>query len=477
MINNTAVHLGRPAPRLRQIAFLMMGLMATWCAQAHVQISIDPFGDAEAHGVDVLDLPTITVAILGSEHLNPRAVSHRNLRLGSRDGIGARPKYRGKKLVDVNHDGFDDRLLVFRTANTSLRKGVHTVGVLRGNLVDGEEFKALDSVVGSDPVDSCLDIDNGLGIIGVQCSFIKSLAPLDLVSLIGDINAELAETTNLKIDDSTIVAVEAWGGKGHKGNKEECTYDNDASPGDGGARGYSKTAQTVADLYDLSANSESLYLYAGEDGPDNQAGGSSSILIGQDLTASSSQTPAEANVVVIAAAGGGGGKGHCSNDTAYGGYHGGNGATAQASTGGADSAAGDDAAQNHAGGGGNSDQGGKGGSGGDDGDDGKDGVGGFGSKGLAGFNGSSLTTGDWSEGEGGEGGNGESGGGGGGGFGGGGGGGGNKDHKGGGGGGGGWATQATVAASQFDSGIVLGPSFDPGIPQVTITFQVVDLSD
>lgn len=448
----------------------LLGLLATsGTASADVAMQLDPFDEAGSAGVDILDLGRVTVVIFGSDHLNPKDVEKETLRLGSRDSMRAQPKSFPQRLQDVDGDGFKDRLAVFDLSETGLQADRHIDAVLTGSLRDGTAFVAYDSVVtDSDPFSSCLGVLADFALIGMRCSYSTSLIALDLPALVTEINDELSPD-NLKVDDSTFVVVEAWGGAGHDGRPETCSIassQNHAKGGDGGSGGYAGTAITVSHLKALLDRGTDLYLLVGENGPGDQHGGSSSLVTGELNVLVSPVV----SVLVIAGGGGGGGKGSCieGNVVTAAGYHGGAGAVAPISTYGNVSVAGADGATAHKGQGGNQDGLGSGG---------PATAGGSGSRGAAGTDGiggnGSLDWAVWTEsffneatfydgvtGKGGEGGKDEHAGGGGGGFGGGGGGR-AEDNKGGGGGGGGWArqSQTNIVLVPFVNVLVLGSSY------------------
>ena len=67
---------------------------------------------------------------------------------------------------------------------------------------------------------------------------------------------------------------------------------------------------TLNEVLDISQNQADLYIYVGQDGPEHQAGGSSSVVIGKDVSGVSNiLDPVSENVLCIGAGGGGGGKG------------------------------------------------------------------------------------------------------------------------------------------------------------------------
>jgi hypothetical protein len=464
----------------------ILALVAT-SANAHVEMLVDPFGEAQAAGITILELDRVTVAILGSDHVNPREVNKETLRLGSRNAIGTAPKSFPQNLQNVNGDGFPDRLAVFEMAKTGLRKG-DLDAVLTGNLADGTQFVAYGSVVrSSDPISYCTAVENsqnGIGIAGVRCtyttSYYNTATSLNWPNLIVDINSLLeSQGSTDTVGPTTPVIIEAWGGAGHKGETQDNCTESEKG-GAGGARGYGRTVQTVQDITDLLVNGTNMYVYVAEDGPEYQDGGAGSVVIGKIITdvSSDTSTPHDARVLVIAGGGGGGGKGRCDGDQANAGHAGGGGGDAIATTAAAGNAAGDDGTDSDKGHGGNQDGNGTGGmvgTGNNHGDSGTNGIGGFGSpKGSAGWTGSTLA--NWSDGMGGEGGNTGAAGGGGGGYGGGGGAR-SGDTNGGGGGAGSWARKEAIHESELDDDLILGKSYDPGLGTVVFTFQLLPLSE
>ena len=490
---------GKKCSRALGIAAVLACWLASaggvWASSA-IKMKVDPYDRAGARGVTIFDLRYVTVALYGSDGFDVRTINLDTLRLGTRDTVGARPlrHFRGERghhagfgfsrearIEDVNKDGFRDMLLTFRMADIGLRAGEHVRVALQATLRNGIQIRAFDGVVrSSDPIDSCGLVESGGLVVGYRCQFTSSFEPIDWPSFLNQVNSALAGTTTYQITDQTPIVVEGWGGAGDDGASEFCTADNNAKGGGGGAAGYARTVLTVGDLETQLGSDGDLYVEVGESSTETQGGGSSTVVVGQAVTAISSANvtaPANQAVFVIAGGGGGGGKGTCVNGiTAEGGYHGGKGAGASANTSAAASAAGGDAESSHEGKGGNPSGSGAGGSGDKDGKDGTSGIGGFGSDAQTLWNGSSVTAANWTNGTGGEGGQGK-GGGGGGGFGGGGGGGGTQDHKGGGGGGGSWARQSTIADSQIDdSNIFVGPDGETA-PTAALTFQLIPLNN
>jgi len=450
---------------------LALSLMVfSGAALAHVDIIIDPSGAAERKGISVFELRRVKVAILGSDHVDAGKISTSTLRLGNVDAEGAPANRVRVDLKDVDRDGHDDLLAWFRMRDTGLVEGEDAYAIIRGGFRAGGRFRATD-VLASD-TDACEPVVDGVNTVGLRCTYAASVTPIDFITLVSDLNAERSSGS---IDADSAVVLEAWGGLGHEGKDE----DVDCHPGDGGDRGYARSLQTVAGIEALASNETDFYVYVAEDGSGNQHSGSASVVVGKAITfiASNDVTVPDAErVFAVAGGGGGGGKDSdtgCPFNPCVSGRSGGDGAVAIATTASDSSTAGEDGSNDHKGHGGNSDGEGAGGAKNSNGDAGTDGVGGFGSQGLAGWAGSSLTSDDWGHGQGGEGGSGEKAGGGGGGFGGGGGGDGGGQHKGGGGGGGSWARQSLVGDGDLPSdNLVLGSSYDPGTPVVTLTFEL-----
>jgi hypothetical protein len=161
--------------------------------------------------------------------------------LGTRDSVGARA--RDSKRMDVNEDGIEDLLLKFKISETGLTEAEDNTVVLTGGFVGGSEvFKSYDTIanVGS-PIDQCYTVA-GANATGIRCEFTESLVPLDLKSLVSEINQAIADEGVTITDDSAVV-VEAYGGKGHDGNSLRGRVNVDA--GLGGARGYASTLLTL----------------------------------------------------------------------------------------------------------------------------------------------------------------------------------------------------------------------------------------
>ena len=54
--------------------FIITLLIGVGIARAHVEIVLDPFDEAKSQGLDVTDLDSVWVAILGSDHLDVRTI-------------------------------------------------------------------------------------------------------------------------------------------------------------------------------------------------------------------------------------------------------------------------------------------------------------------------------------------------------------------------------------------------------------------
>ncbi len=267
----------------------------------------------------------------------------------------------------------------------------------------------------------------------------------------------------------SIMWIQAWGGRGGRGQGVGEEGVGTASGGDHGPSGFAQTVTTVSD-YQKKFGTTSIHVYlGGQDTSGHNAGkgGAATIVSTADLT---TQTPAMGNLVLIA--GGGGGGGHA--QSTVNGKKGGAGGVAIATT--STNAAGCGESGGSSGNSGGHGKGGCNGAGGDGGGsnsshNGHDGIGGYGGSVHAG--GSQTTPQGWTNetptkvgdnGGGGNGGNGNGGvgGGGGGGFGGGGGGngGGTGESGGGGGGGGSFAVRSTLSDSRAPTSQPDPPSND-----------------
>lgn len=106
-------------------------------ARAHVEIMLDPFDEAGSQGLEVTELDSVWVAVLGSDHLDVRTIKRKTVRLGSRNVDGALAQR--SRLEDVNEDGMDDLLLRFGIEETDLRDAEDNTVVLTGGFVGGSE--------------------------------------------------------------------------------------------------------------------------------------------------------------------------------------------------------------------------------------------------------------------------------------------------------------------------------------------------
>lgn len=450
-------------PRL--FAIVLIGVLSVGSTVvAHVTITLDPFEEARKQGLKVTDLHWVWVAIHGSNHVDVREIKRRTIRLGTRDTQGAKAKRR--KRWDVNRDGFQDLLVRFKVEDTGLRDAEDKVAVLIGSFKeDTEVFTAYNTFDKGSAGDSSCYAVSGTTKVGIRCEFTESVTPLNLTDLVATINASLSDGT---ISDESAVVVELFGGEGHQGNKS-----GTCKRGDGGDRGYASSLFRLDDLKTIASNGQDLYAYVGEEGPNYQDGGSSTVLLGQPIGAISNVfNPPGEKVIGIAGGGGGGGGANHQAGACKRGYNGGDGGVANGSLLEDVSVAGGDGATKRKGQGGNQDGNGTGGSGGHE--AGTGGIGGFGSRAEAQWAGSDVASLDWPHGRGGAGGGSieHGAGGGGGGFGGGSGGG-SGFHKGGGGGGGSWARQEAILSPEVGSQLVLGPAGDPGYPVALLTFEVL----
>jgi len=459
-------------------AVIVAIVMGVGSAGAHVEIMIDPFDEAKNQGLQITELDSVWVAILGSDHVDVRDIKKRTVRLGSRDSEGG--KVCGKRFGDVNEDGLEDLLLRFRIEETDLRDAEDNTAVLTGGFVGGREvFASYGTTSGTDSISSSCYTVEGESVTGLRCEFTESNIPLNLAELVEQLNEIIINTDTTISNDSTVI-IESYGGIGHDGKKV-----GTVKVGLGGAGGYATTVMALDDLYDIAENETDIYIYVGQDGPANQTGGSSSVVIAKNISGVSNVLdPSGEKVLCIAGGGGGGGKAtFISVVGRKRGYDGGAGGIAVGDLLGDVSAAGEDGAVKNKGRGGNQDGNGSGGErtgGTHSGKAGIDGIGGYGGIGhgdneeeMAIWNGSQAQSINWTDGQGGEGGKSADAGSGGGGFGGGGGGRGGE-HKGGGGGGGSWARQKTVASFGAVAELELGSSYDPGYAAAYLTFELVD---
>jgi hypothetical protein len=440
-----------------------------WIATAwgHVEIAVDPFDAASRPHERVVDLPVVTIAILGSEHFDPSTVRDESLLFGSWRGPQVGPIRVSKRTRDVDGDGLADRLAVFRMRDEAL-DGFRTgdrqslMGWLSGTIVaDGvvEPFRAGALLGASDDVCAvdCVNGTTSSGTAFLRCTWGPTIGssggPIQCATNLA--TAVFPEAVGGTITGDSRMVIEAAGGRGHAGANASCGVST-ASGGRGGAHGYSIHAATVSSVLALSFDDTTVYFTVGADGPSHQSGGESTIVAGQPFDDSQGDTdPTSADVFAIAAGGGGGGAGRSTdNGNCRGGKHGGDGAT----MGGYDESeaneCGDDGTGKSGtpgGHGGNQMAGGEqcGGGGGGGGSAG----GGGGTKGITGGGGPGVD-------QGGHGGDG---------FGGGGGAGRNDGHDLGGGGGGGWARASAFAPGDLAIG-------DDGSQQLVVTFEVLPSS-
>lgn len=458
--------------------------------------SIPPTIRAHKMTIAAVKHRTARVKLLGEKGFRVRRIAPWSLRLrtkGPNLSSGWRRHERFKLLGDVNDDGFADARATFRI---SLKKRVaaghshvEVIGILGARRHRGHHHRALRAaastssgtgawtsfsastplVVSDGVTDYCTVGSSGYY---VRCTFTLSFddykGGLDTDELVEDLNDDLSDAGyDYEITSSDSVQVELWGGAGAEGHDPSAC--KSGLGGSGGGRGYAQSAQSVAALEDLGDGN--LYVYVGQDGPDSQMGGSSSMLLGQSiLDVTDVQDPATETFLGIAGGGGGGGETDTSDhfpcqDSVgtcyYNGHSGGNGGVAIATSAASVAGAGQDGHD------------GKDGKGGSDStatadDGGQPGVGGFSvdyDTGTDnGWAGSSITLDDWSHGSGGD--SGKDGGGGGG-FGGGGHGNKDGDNYSGGGGGGSWALENSVAS---DSTYQVGQDgYDE--PGVILTFE------
>jgi hypothetical protein len=329
----------------------------------------------------------------------------------------------------------------------AIRQG-YTHATVTGVTNDGPNSTAFgateDLVTSTNPADYCAILHS----VAFRCTFTTSFADstaLSLPSLVSALNTLSGiNGDNVKISASTHVEVELWGGAGHDGDVSGKCASHGWSGGTGGDRGYAQSAQTVSSLEAI--NGGNVDVYAGQDGPDDQNGASSSMLLAKGIT-SVSNAFAPSSETFVGIAGGGGGGGLYNYDPngdlgvtwlCYNGHSGGDGGVAVATTAGSVAGAGSDAPNSTDGNGGSDTTSVTGANG-------QAGTGGFGGSGTGtgvGWTGSSLVLGFWGFGSGGPA---VSDGGGGGGYGGGGAGTEQPNHYSGGGGGGSWALQDSVS--------------------------------
>ena len=453
-------------------ALALCGLLSAGAAHANVLV-VDPF--AMAAGEPRAGLAELEVAVLGGEDFDVRDIVRQSLRIGVAAGPspGGAARLLEVRRRDVDDDGHRDLLarIDLPDALDDLPEGLANEVFAEFTLRDrgpGRDRTARfrqvrlgapleDTAALGDAASACKVVAIGIEW-PVRCTWTSGagVTPLDLASLVGDLNDGLLSGSGTQIPADAEVAIEATGGSGgiqgynDTPSCQGATYIATGVPGPGG---YAVTVQTLSSLSEL-------WIYPGSNGAtavDRFAAGSSSLVAEKDVTTVTMPLdPAGQGILVI---GGGGGSGGDWDDCGCNdGHDGGDGGVAHLSTSGDASAAGGSAGQSAVdGGGGNVDGGGAGGNGANDADAlaGQPGIGGFGGPqggAVAGWDGVPF----WAPGQGGPStsaaGTGQcegisaNRGAGGGGFGGGGGGGGAPgQHVGSGGGGGSWAKQAVVS--------------------------------
>lgn len=400
---------------------------------------------------------------------------------------------------DVNHDGYPDLVAVFRLSDRELRAlldgqvaQIEVHGIYRDGIFV-RTFTALGSVAeDGTPLSQCVDLNDQAGtLVGKRCIWTSAegsdFKPIDVNGLVEDLNQDLADS-GLEIASVSAVVVEAYGGVGEKGANHNTTGCS-STGGSGGPAGYAQVVMSVADLPD------GIYIYPGEAGNNDRAGGAGTVVSAVDLAglsasqlgSTSAQDIVNTGVMALAGGGGGGGNGHVSSGSCHHGGDGGGGGVAIASTSGIVAATGGDGTKGDPGSGGSCAGGGEGG--GNHGQAGSDGIGGPGGrsndsqgKGVGGgpyWNGWSTADSAiysntaWTYGAGGY--NGNPGGRGGGGCGGGGSANGSGDgHRGGGGGGGSVAIPPTIDPSLISGDLIKGQT--AGKSEIVLTFQVLPSS-
>ena len=108
--------------------------------------------------------------------------------MGSRDFDGAVAQR--SRLEDLNEHGMDDLFLRFGIEETGLPDTEDNTVVLTGGFVGGSDvFKSYDTISNDNtPLDQCYTVA-GANATGIRCEIAESLVPLDLASLVADINA------------------------------------------------------------------------------------------------------------------------------------------------------------------------------------------------------------------------------------------------------------------------------------------------
>lgn len=333
-----------------RLTALVMLVIGAGSAGAHVEMKLDPYDEAKNQGLRVTDFDFVQVAVFGLDHVDVRDIKKNTVRLGTRGDTGARA--RGSRHEDVNADGFPDLLLKFKVEETGLEFSEDKTAVLTGGFTGGRKiFSSYD--IFTDPgstISGCYTV-GGSDEAGIRCEYTVS-ATVNIVELVAAINAAIVSGDT--ITNNSAVVVESYGGKGHDGHELKGV---NKIPGKGGARGYASTIRTLDELLALAENATDLSLYVGEDGPTNQDGGSSSMVIGKPVTTVIHVlSPVSEKVLTIAAGGGGGGKvTEASIFKQRDGYDGGAGAIAVGDLLGNSSVAGADGAIKNKGQGGNKD--------------------------------------------------------------------------------------------------------------------------
>jgi hypothetical protein len=115
-----------------------------------------------------------------------------------------------------------------------------------------------------------------------------------------DLLVQTLSSQNYPVTTTTPMWIGAWGGGGG----------HSKGGGSGSAGGYAQTTTSVADLI-AKFGSSTVYYFIGQDGissPEScgAAGGSATIVTGEDLSVNPSQNPTGADVLLIAGASGGG---------------------------------------------------------------------------------------------------------------------------------------------------------------------------
>ena len=121
----------------------VLGVNEAFSPFLHVGIDIKP-GDAR-NTINLKSAGTVPVAILGSATFDPMTVDPATVTLA---GAPVATRGRGVPMTsqdDVNHDGYPDLLLHFRTRDLQLTPA-STEAVLYGETYSGQRLRAADSV-------------------------------------------------------------------------------------------------------------------------------------------------------------------------------------------------------------------------------------------------------------------------------------------------------------------------------------------